>query len=120
MKYERNKAQKTVNVAQNAYRTEQKSKNTILIGSVLFAILAVTIILLLLYIQRIRLRTNRQLKRTIQMRSTFFTNITHEFRTPLTVVIGLAEQLKNRSWGKRCGRLSGNYYQTKPQSARAG
>lgn len=101
MKYERNKAQKTINVAQNAYRTEQKSKNTILIGSVLFAILAVTIILLLLYIQRIRLRTNRQLKRTIQMRSTFFTNITHEFRTPLTVVIGLAEQLKKQELGKK-------------------
>lgn len=101
MKYERNKAQKTVDVARNAYRTEQKSKNTILIGSVLFAILAVTIILLLLYIQRIRLRTNRQLKRTIQMRSTFFTNITHEFRTPLTVVIGLAEQLKKQELGKK-------------------
>lgn len=66
-----------------------------------FAILAITIILLLLYVQRICLRTNRQLKRTIQMRSTFFTNITHEFRTPLTVVIGLAEQLKKGELGKK-------------------
>ena len=101
MKYERSKAQKTVNVAQSAYRAEQKSKKTLLVCSVFFAILAITIILLLLYVQRIRLRTNRQLKRTIQMRSTFFTNITHEFRTPLTVVIGLAEQLKKGELGKK-------------------
>lgn len=76
-------------------------KKTLLVCSVFFAILAITIILLLLYVQRICLRTNRQLKRTIQMRSTFFTNITHEFRTPLTVVIGLAEQLKKGELGKK-------------------
>lgn len=38
-------------------------------------------------------RNNRTLKRVEQIRSNIFTKIIHEFRTPLTIILGLSKQL---------------------------
>ncbi|MDO4770407.1 ATP-binding protein [Porphyromonas sp.] len=45
------------------------------------------------YAYRQRLRSNAALKQYEKARSVFFTNITHEFRTPLTVIQGLNRHL---------------------------
>ncbi|MEO0338914.1 MAG: response regulator [Bacteroidota bacterium] len=37
---------------------------------------------------------NQQLQQVDQLRTRFFTNISHEFRTPLTVINGMAEQIE--------------------------
>lgn len=44
---------------------------------------------------KIKSRAHDMARRLEQTRTSFFTNITHEFRTPLTVILGASERLKN-------------------------
>ena len=48
---------------------------------------------MLMYLLKIKKREQAVMKQVDNMRSSFFTNITHEFRTPLTVIIGLGERI---------------------------
>ncbi len=50
---------------------------------------------LLWYVARMRLKTNRVQRELMNVRERFFTNITHEFRTPLTVILGEGENVQN-------------------------
>lgn len=60
--------------------------------------------LMLWYIAHVRWRTNRMQRKLIEMRETFFTNITHELRTPLTVILGMSNSLKEESTLCPCHR----------------
>jgi len=44
-------------------------------------------------IQRLKSAEAKRLKNLDQFKTRFYTNITHEFRTPLTVILGLTEQM---------------------------
>ena len=46
------------------------------------------------YVQRIQRRSHKKLKKMSSMRENFFTNITHEFRTPLTIILGVSQELQ--------------------------
>ena len=55
------------------------------------------LVLLLFYKRRLDKRQAREIMNLEKVRSNFFTNITHEFRTPMTVILGMTEQLLLRS-----------------------
>lgn len=78
------------------YEYENKLKRTFVWVSIPVILLAVGIIILLLLINRQRRQKHRILKQAEQMRTTFFTNITHEFRTPLTIIQSAAQDIMSR------------------------
>lgn len=79
------------------YKYEVKLRNTVVWISALLIFLAVWIIVLLLYINRQRKQKFELIRESELMRVNFFTNITHEFRTPLTVIQSGAQELLSRS-----------------------
>ena len=69
----------------------------ILLVALLVALALTAIIVTLWQAARQRKLANETLRRLTEARETFFTNVTHEFRTPLTVIMGLSRELQSAS-----------------------
>ena len=80
---------------QLSQENEQQRKLTrrVMIASLLAILLLVGLLALLYYAFRVRTKANRLMKKVEEMRLDFFTKVTHEFRTPLTVIIGLSDNI---------------------------
>ncbi len=95
------------------YQNDQKSKEIVLLASekelqalqlnkrenernaiIVFAVLFLGLAGLLYNQYRIKKRSNRELQELDKLKSNFFANISHEFRTPLTLIKGPIEHLE--------------------------
>lgn len=94
---ERTRQQEMVDMAQNELQTEKRirQQSTWLFG--LTVILLLAVISALLYVQRMRHRSMEMMREASRLREDFFTNITHEFRTPLTVILGLSRKIRENT-----------------------
>lgn len=79
---------------QEANAESRRRMQLIVIGSAVGILLLLSIIAVLTYINRLRRHTQEATRRLQVDRESFFTNVTHEFRTPLTVILGLTERLR--------------------------
>ena len=95
VKYETEKFTKQIDELNELNREQTiKRKNTmLLLIPLLVALFA--LVMLLIYKQRLERKQAVELQNLERMRSNFFTNITHEFRTPITVINGLSEHLRS-------------------------
>lgn len=94
---ERTRQQKMVDMAQNELQTEKRirQQSAWLFG--LTVILLLAVISALLYVQRMRHHSMEMMREASRLREDFFTNITHEFRTPLTVILGLSRKIRENT-----------------------
>ena len=67
----------------------------IITAAIIAAISLLVLCIALFVIIMLRSRARKAEKNAEQLRDRFFTNVTHEFRTPLTVILGEAEELKS-------------------------
>ena len=92
MQFESQQKQITIEEQQHAIATQR----------LIIIVVSIAVLLLLLgcgalfMINLLRAKAQHAEKKAEQMKEAFFTNVTHEFRTPLTVILGETDLLKQR------------------------
>lgn len=94
VRYANAKHKNEMSVLTNNYQTAKRMRNISLLCTVLITLLAVTIISFLYYTLRARKRKHQLLMQAERTRTSFYTNVTHEFRTPLTVILGYSTMME--------------------------
>ena len=94
---ERQRRQHELELAQESLALEHSQKTTMLVAAVAILLLAIIIVGMMVHRLRSRAAEQRMMQQLQRARENFFTNITHEFRTPLTVILGLGHQLEENS-----------------------
>ncbi len=99
VRYERERKAAEISHLHQTWQTEKHSRNIILITVIVSLVLSLITIAFLIYIIYLRSKNQKMMKEIERTRTNFFTNITHEFRTPLTIIISAAQdiQVRNRA-----------------------
>lgn len=105
--YERDKNRQYITQLNIRNEMETRQKKIILTASFIIVFLLILLSATLFYAYRHRTRSNKILRRLSRLRTNFFTNITHEFRTPLTVILGLSRHLQEE---KNSTHAESSYY----------
>ena len=97
LKYITEKGNKEKEIISQAYNDEQQQKQVILYSLITVILVSAAAISLLIYALRVKAKMQNVIKKASRARQEFFTNVTHEFRTPLTVILGSAQELKTKT-----------------------
>ncbi len=84
-----------MSVIRHNYDMQRREKHYVAVIALLLVAFFIGLLTVLLGMLRQRKRQHEMLMNVGKMRSNFFTNITHEFRTPLTVILGLANEISD-------------------------
>lgn len=95
--YEQNKNMLRLQQIEAERQMEKQGKQYVLYISWIIILVSFIITALLYYAYRQRTRSNKLLKKMEESRTDFFTYITHEFHTPLTVIQGLNRQMQQKT-----------------------
>lgn len=92
--YERIRSNRELSLIQANYQIEQRTNNILLKSSLAVVFVMLVAMVFLWYALRMKSHNQRIMRNMEKVRNIFFTNVTHEFRTPLTVILGLSAQLQ--------------------------
>lgn len=94
VRYEHEQRKAEVDAINKEYHAERTLRVVGFATTLLIFVLAAVVIMFLVYALRMRKRKQMVQQQMNDMRLSFFTNITHEFRTPLTVILGYAHMME--------------------------
>ena len=94
LNYEINKRKEEINKAQEQLLQEKKIREITLWGGTITIILTFIAIAAILRAAHERKKSNKILQKTNKERQDFYRGITHQLRTPLTVLFGMTHELK--------------------------
>lgn len=93
---ERNRERQKMRLAEQEYKEERTVRRVGFAISFMVILILLLLLSMMWYISRSRARNHRLLKKLNSMRESFFTNVTHEFRTPLTLILGESKDLQTK------------------------
>lgn len=82
------------NELQDENSMRRRQNQLIIVAASAVALLLLAVIAFVVYAYRLRGKINRSLRQQQLAQEAFFTNVTHEFRTPLTVILGLSRKMQ--------------------------
>lgn len=91
--YEREKNRNELRMLQEEHMQKVHRDRMIIMSSAAFLFLALAAVFVLAYAFRLRSRNNRILKELDETKNNYFTNVAHEFRTPITVIRSAASEI---------------------------
>ncbi len=94
--YEREKSTLRIDQLNAEYEAQKREKKIITVAAVIIILFMILFLAALGYAYANRNRRNKILRNVDKMRSDFFTNVTHEFRTPLTIILGFVSHVKGQ------------------------
>lgn len=93
IKYERESKEQQMLTMKRDIEQERRIKKVFLFSSLCIILLCAVIIVFLWYVIRIRSKNHKMQVQIQRAKDHFFMNITHEFRTPLTIILGFGRQM---------------------------
>ena len=91
--YERTRASGQVDVLNKDIDRLKRMRNMQFMSILVLSLMLGGIIAALLYAMRVRARTQRLMRQVEETRSLFFTNVVHQLRTPLSVIMGATDSI---------------------------
>ncbi len=91
---ERNRQARQMAEARSRLEQERTTRRIGFAALGLGLLVLIGVVSMMYYTGRMRRRSHSALQRMSSIREQFYTNVTHEFRTPLTVILGLSDELQ--------------------------
>lgn len=94
VEYESEKKSQQILKLKSEYDSKSSRQKTIIIITIIVIIILIILFLTYYQLSRWKKQKDKSLLEIVKLKSDLYTKITHEFKTPITIIIGLVEKLK--------------------------